>query len=373
MYRRVSSLALHLPHVLPLTRSLTAFIPTSTMRMEVAMNRGFFKRACSLVVSGVMCTVGLTGCGEVEEYEEDVVEEGRTEFDNGINFNGINFNGINFNGINFNGIWTQAIPGWLQYLQFLLNGQLLQNPHMEGNMLRAFYNGQWISGPQLEGSILGVSYFEDLEGRFPTLVQFLLDNYLSIKTGLGTHLTAFHAMWRMPGHEELFFWQPMCPDGNPAVILEGTWDPVTWDRISGDGMTLACVGGILADCAIWGYDPAETYSGEDLAYYHDACARAKPGDYCGDRTPHTVPGTPVDFYDDLDIQSQESGWDIEAMWDENGAICLNEPRKTAYTKDPMGTIYIGCVLPDCVDVDMDGDIDFDDYPSAKIATRATPS
>jgi len=30
-------------------------------------------------------------------------------------------------------------------------------------------------------------------------------------------------------------------------------------------------------------------------------------------------------------------------------------------------------LPDCVDVDGDGDIDFDDYPTAKLATRATPS
>ena len=320
-----------------------------------------------------MCAVGVTGCDEVGDYDDALADEGRDAFENGINFNGINFNGINFNGINFNGIWTQAVPGWLQYLQFWLDGQLLLNPHMEGNMLQAYLNGKLIGGKQLQGSIMDIAYYQDLEVKIPTYLQFLLDNLLTLKTGLGSELMAFHAMWRMPGNEEFAFWQPLCPDGNPAVLLQGQWDPVTWDRISNDGMTLACVGGILADCALWGYDPSQTYSGEDLAYYHDACARAKPGDYCGDRTPHTVPGTPVDFYDDLDIQTQESGWEIEAMWDENGAICLSEPRKAAYTKDPGGTIYIGCVLPDCIDVDGDGDIDFDDYPTAKIATRANPS
>ena len=337
------------------------------------MKWGICRRACSLLVSAAMCAVGVAGCDEVGGYDAELVDEGRDAFENGVMFNGVMFNGVMFNGVMFNGVWTNAVPGWLQYLQYLLNGQLLQDVHMNGNKLQAKLNGQLISGKKLQGSVMDIAYYKDMEVKVPDFIQFLLDGFLTIKTGVGSQLTAFHFMWRMPGSEEFSFWQPLCPDGNPAVILEGQWDPVTWDQTSSDGMTIACVGGILADCAIWGYDPSVTYSGQDLADYHAACMRAKPGDYCGTRTPHTVPGTPVDFYDDLDIQVPGSSWDIEAMWDEDGAICLTEPRKTAYTKDPMGTIYIGCSLPDCVDVDGDGDIDFDDYPTAKMATRADPS
>ena len=44
----------------------------------------------------------------------------------------------------------------------------------------------------------------------------------------------------------------------------------------------------------------------------------------------TVAGTPIKFRDNHswynDIPTSNANYDIEARWDENGAICLNEPR-----------------------------------------------
>jgi len=337
------------------------------------MNRGLGKRACALVLTAAVGAVGVSGCDEADDIDEEVLDEGRDAFRNGVFFNGVFFNGVFFNSISFGSLWTQAVPGWLHYLQFYLNGTYLTDPQMNGNTLMAFMNGDQIMAADMEGAILDVDYYLTKETLNADLVQFLLEQLLTLTTGVGTELTAFHVKWRMPGFEELMMWQPTCPDGSPAVILGGTWDTNTWTQTSSDGMTLACMGGALADCALWGYDPDASYSGEELAAYHAACIRAKPADYCGNATPHTETGTPVDFYDDLNILTPGSTWDVEAMWDENGAICLSAPRKLDYTKDPMGTIYIGCILPDCVDVDGDGDIDFDDYPTAKIATRAIPS
>ena len=329
-------------------------------------------RGGALTLAAALAVAGPTGCDD-GDYDEQVVDEGRELLENGIHFNGIHFNGIHFNGIHFNGTWTGAVPGWLEFLGMYLNGVSVKNLKMNGNRIVGTVGGVYHSGKQFEGAIVDVDYI-DMKEIAAYLVQFRLASSSVIITAIGTELDAFTIYYRIPGSVEVGEWQPTCPDGAPAITLKGQWDPVTWDRISDEGVTLACVGGILADCAIWGYDPAvQDYSGEDLARYHDACMRAKPADYCGDRTPHTEDGTPVDFYDDLDIQESETSWEIEAMWGENGAICLNQPRKLEYTKDPMGDIYIGCEIPDCVDVDGDGDIDLDDYPDALIGTKAQPS
>jgi len=302
------------------------------------MKWGLGTRTCALVLAAAIGAVGISGCDEASDIDGEVLDEGRDALRNSINFNSINFNSINFNSINFNGLWTQASPGWLEFLQFYLNGGFLTDPHMNGNSLLAFMNGNPVKTKDMEGAIMSVDYRLFKESPDAELIQFLFQQMFTLTTGVGSELTAFHFMWRIPGSEEFIFWQPACPDGSPAVILGGTWDTDTWERSSTDGMTLACLGDALADCSVWGYDPNATYTGQELATYHAACTRAKPADYCGDATPHTETGTPVDFYDDLDIMTPESSWDVEAMWDENGAICLSEPRKLDYTKDPGGTI-----------------------------------
>ena len=78
-----------------------------------------------------------------------------------------------------------------------------------------------------------------------------------------------------------------------------------------------------------GYKPWKTRAdGTPLWDLHQACTRMLRADYCGDGTPHTRDGTPVDVYDTVGIQSPQPGSELsfEAGWRADGAICVRKVR-----------------------------------------------
>ncbi|HEX7844064.1 MAG TPA: ADYC domain-containing protein [Kofleriaceae bacterium] len=95
----------------------------------------------------------------------------------------------------------------------------------------------------------------------------------------------------------------LCPGGQPAIALAGTWDTTGQFTPSSTQFTFACPGGTIAKCTRWGYRPWDTatmsngFSSWPLGPYHQACIRAATADYCADGTSFTLDGTLVDIYD----------------------------------------------------------------------------
>jgi hypothetical protein len=108
---------------------------------------------------------------------------------------------------------------------------------------------------------------------------------------------------RLPG--VLVGGQPvgLCPAGELATALAGTWDGTGQFSPSSTEFTFACTGGTIAKCTRWGYRPWDTAIMSDgatsaaLAPYHQACIRAATADYCANGHSFTRNGTIVDIYD----------------------------------------------------------------------------
>jgi hypothetical protein len=96
-------------------------------------------------------------------------------------------------------------------------------------------------------------------------------------------------------------------------------------------ITLACASDAVGKCPVFGYKPwAKGPGGEDLLPYHAACVRMVTADYCGDSTPHTRDGTPIDLFDDIGINTDTSAHNpefaLEAGWRPEGAVCVARVR-----------------------------------------------
>jgi hypothetical protein len=160
-------------------------------------------------------------------------------------------------------------------------------------------------------------------------------------------------------------WQPLCgvdPSGHaiPAVPLEGRWDPGQGTPTGGAHLddesvfTFACEGYVLAHCVEAGYAPwrqamvcrrGHACERVDLAPWYQACTRMMRADYCGDGTPHTVDGTPINVYDAFRIRVDSESWLFEAEWDEDGARCMVEERLSGHDPACMADL----VDPNCGD------------------------
>lgn len=129
---------------------------------------------------------------------------------------------------------------------------------------------------------------------------------------------------------EAYDWQ-----GDPSNDLAN-------DPYDGDGWaTIGCAGGAFAKKLLMGYDmdfigARNSTRGENATTINMVMAR-----YCGG-THHTEAGTPFAYNNDRDWFGTPTSGDIEAMWDENGAVCLNTPRFV----DPAD-VAAECDLPRC--------------------------
>jgi hypothetical protein len=138
----------------------------------------------------------------------------------------------------------------------------------------------------------------------------------------------------------------LCPSDN---IHQGTKDAVMFagDRYSKPRGTVIATGRAAEpwfniacnDAALWKMavfrfvDAARRLPKFDTELEdRKAMVRAIRADYCGNNVAWTDPGTPVDW-------ANRGGWlkintypDVEAIWDENGAICLSKPRLKTFAE-----------------------------------------
>ena len=284
------------------------------------------------------------------------------EVTNGFRLNGFRLNGFRLNGFRLNGFRLNG---------FRLNGSLLNTPVMSDNNLVLQDDSEaQLEGAALEDLRVDVDY-EDPVTSAITNFEISQTEVETLSSGLVLQTVKRRTL---PGGT----WQNACENNAKSVLLRGAWDEATATHLSSDSTrtTWACAGAALGDCAIWGYVPGEEYANTPLDDYHQTCLRLKRADYCGNGTPHTENGHHLDVYDDLDLMSPATvgTWGVEAMWGPDGAICMNFTRKYDYTKDSsdLSKIYIGCEVPACIDLNLDGVIDFVDYPTALLADRTVP-
>jgi hypothetical protein len=88
---------------------------------------------------------------------------------------------------------------------------------------------------------------------------------------------------------------------------------------------LTCTSGAESKCVRFGYLP---WTGEQELALYNACLHMVRADYCGDGTPHTRDGTPIDPYDKFGIRTRalSPGMEFEAAWGADGAICVRRVR-----------------------------------------------
>lgn len=136
----------------------------------------------------------------------------------------------------------------------------------------------------------------------------------------------------------------LCPDisleETAVIFIEGErFDSSSTTLIPGQSgfVTAACRGHALMKMKFTGHDPNDAYGSSPEQ--RQASLKMFTADYCGNGQSFTTIGQALDWIDDLG--NFGGGWgpgisgDLEARWDQDRAVCLNEPRNTNYDRDQV--------------------------------------
>ncbi len=147
----------------------------------------------------------------------------------------------------------------------------------------------------------------------------------------------------------------LCPgmnlDETSIVFIEGErYDAQTKTVMPNEPnfVTAACRGHAIAKMKLMGYDPNDAYG--STPPQRQATLKMLTADYCGTGQSFTTIGQPLDWSDAMG--NFPGGWgpgylqDIEARWDDEGALCLAEPRNSAYDHRAVET-ECGFDIPEC--------------------------
>ena len=231
--------------------------------------------------------------------------DGELTASNGVNLNGVNLNGVNLNGVNLNGV--------------NLNGVNLNGVNLNGTTLSGTTGSGTLSGTQLIGAELTGT---TSDGKSVKLKFTDID---PLARGSDVYV-----------YETLFWtgtkWTSACGYDAAGVAIRTI--PVSGRYNYGEGVpgggshiddpttfTLSCrTKGAIAKCVEIGYRP---WASTKLADYHQTCTRLMRGDFCGDGTPYTTNGSPVNIWDTAKIATDTELWELEADWGKNGALVIS--------------------------------------------------
>lgn len=201
----------------------------------------------------------------------------------------------------------------------------------EGDMIVAYKGGQTIKGPALVGWKL---IFADDKGNDFEVEIFNHEQHADWFKGheVNTYALAYNDY--SGGELQQLSLCPNITLDETAVtaLVDETYDLASNEvKPTGKGwVTFACRGHALAKMKMLGYAPGDTYGSKIPD--RQATIRMITADYCGSGHSFTQIGQPISWVDRAQHQPLDGGEDrnkIEALWDEDGAICLNTPRYAA--------------------------------------------
>lgn len=146
--------------------------------------------------------------------------------------------------------------------------------------------------------------------------------------------------------------RPLCTTGtNQAILFTGDRYDAVGKTVVGTGastrgwMQIACAGTALAKL-FWTRHTEASQEIATTAAERQAMLKMLTADVCGDGTSFTVHGQPLVWADANGLTSfVEAPPRLEALWSEEGALCLDEPRRPEL--GPAITARCGARLPRC--------------------------
>lgn len=155
-------------------------------------------------------------------------------------------------------------------------------------------------------------------------------------------LETYKLMWSWPNMPDGKFMN-VCPDSTTeggmtayhAVVFEGDVIDAEAKKVSGwldfGQFNIGCAGNTLAKMALMGHtEAAESYGFSTTTDERQTLLKMYSADYCGTGKALTIGGQPLQYSDDKDWINASFPSAVEALWDRNGAVCLNTPRTVAY-------------------------------------------
>jgi len=246
---------------------------------------------------------------EVAQADLTLTGENGTSF-NGTSFNGTSFNGASLNGTSFNGVELGSIG----LDAVTLGGAALHDVWLDGSALAGMAPSGALHGTDFVGAHLWgqLSNGQALELRIDAIAPL---------TGANSDVLAYTV--RVATDQG---WIALCGDDSDgavrqALAVAGTWNVQTGAWHDGGVMSFACRRASVAKCVELGYKP---WLG--LGDHQRACVRMLRADYCGDGTPYTVTGTPINLYDEAGVQLDTEAWPVDAEWGPDGALCFHHHR-----------------------------------------------
>ncbi len=119
-----------------------------------------------------------------------------------------------------------------------------------------------------------------------------------------------------------------------TVVFEGdvikAREKVVDGAIDNNVVNFGCAGSALAKLHLSGYTEVAARLGfATTTSERQTMLKMITADYCGDGIPYTVGGQPLYWLDDNHWNLPLGSGTREALWNENGAVCLNQPRMLA--------------------------------------------
>ncbi len=143
------------------------------------------------------------------------------------------------------------------------------------------------------------------------------------------------------------------PLASQVTVLGGeTYDGVTKKVNAGmtGWFTLACAGSAAAKLKLLGYGPQSNFPGASApasVAARQATLKMITGDYCGAGHSYTANGTAVVWQNregTVDSSDEHTPGEVEAVWDQDGALCLEGTR--------LADADVDCELPSCDGLDL---------------------
>jgi hypothetical protein len=277
---------------------------------------------------------------------------------NAAEINGKSLQSLHLQGTTNQGVANDAgvrISGFTAPPLALLGGYSLG---VENDEFVARRTGSKLRGSQLAGSIIWVQTPLLLGLSAPIPVTILaydeVDSWAVGAPKIAAYTLVYPEVAALLGVKNVCSGSLLDPLAAAVTVLGGeTYDNAAKEvQANRTGwFTLACAGSAAAKMKLMGYAPQTKFPGTttpSTVAQRQATLKMITADYCGEGVSYTETGTPV-VWSNAAGTVDSSNWhapdEVEAVWGEDGALCLGATR--------LADADVDCDLPTCDDLDVD--------------------